>query len=196
MVPDYTSSAAENFTNFSKKAVRKMGFELLMAVQTPVKVTSLPSRAVDLSISVICRSENESDENINLSWHSMVHNLCESRADKTILLPHGNILFEDAYGEPYTLANTAVKNALAFSHRRRCFTTDTSQTGLDPAELQLGDRTYRCVGVEVPFSFREDGTPSQECEYKSVRLVGECMMDSAPYWDEMSREDLDCLHFL
>ncbi|KAF4340804.1 hypothetical protein FBEOM_5256 [Fusarium beomiforme] len=86
-------------------------------------------------------------------WEQTVRKLALERKDG--ILPFRDIPFYHALASlPPSYANIIRENLQA-SHLRRLFVTDTGYFGIAPAEAEIGDEVFICVGAAVPFVLRE-----------------------------------------
>lgn len=140
-------------------------------------------------------AEREHNADMNNSWNSKVRKLADSRYDKSIALSFGEIPFEDAGYMFFWTGRRILREAMSLCHNWRYLITDTGCVRLGPAELRSGDRIYRCVGTRFMFAFRDHETRSEDCQYKVVKLVGECHLDSG--WEHLEIPgDPDRLHII
>ncbi|KAF5618633.1 heterokaryon incompatibility 6 OR allele [Fusarium sp. NRRL 52700] len=103
-------------------------------------------------------------------WEDVIRKLALERKDG--VLPFRDIPFSyAAAGWPASYGNT-IRGNLQACHLRRCFVTDTGYFGLAPAEAEIGDQLFVCVGTSVPFVLRETGSSAGD----EFRLVGECYL--------------------
>ncbi|KAI1042168.1 hypothetical protein LB505_002980 [Fusarium chuoi] len=115
-------------------------------------------------------------------WDHTVQKLAAGRKDG--VLPFRDIPFDyAAKGWPSSYANT-IRGNLEACHLRRCFVTDTGYFGLTPAEAEIGDHLFICVGASVPFVLREIASSGGN----EFHLVGESYLDVGG-WDGMINND-------
>jgi hypothetical protein len=136
---------------------------------------------LDIESWVSREDERNAEQSVVKSWGQSVKDLAMERKEQNgphcNMMPFENIPFADA---PYGIFGTAekmVRNMLQCCHYRRFFITDTGYMGLGPAETRVGDKTYRCVGADVPFVFRKAQQTGQDDHHKLFTLVGECFMN-------------------
>jgi hypothetical protein len=121
--------------------------------------------------------EKQEDKSQDHSWETSIRDLTR-RHDDSEVLSYREIPFLDAGVGMYPSARTVVEDILERCHCRRIFVTDTGRVGLGPAELQLGDAVYTCIGADVQFAFRdaEARETSRAMDGKRLELVGECFV--------------------
>ncbi|KAF4449497.1 hypothetical protein F53441_7232 [Fusarium austroafricanum] len=108
-------------------------------------------------------------------WETTVRKLASERALGK--LPFRDIPFElAAEGLPPSY-RTQVRGKLEACHSRRCFITDTGYFGLAPAEAEVGDQLFLCVGAGIPFALRKKNGG------KEFHLVGESYMEERAWRD-------------
>ncbi|KAI1029480.1 hypothetical protein LB504_010763 [Fusarium proliferatum] len=122
--------------------------------------------------------ESYSEYKFGSKWEHRIRKLALERKDGA--LPFRDIPFDYATkGWPPSYGNT-IRRHLEACHQRRCFVTDTGYFGLAPAEAEIGDQLFICVGASVPFVLREIASS----EGNEFHLVGESYLQSGG-WDGM-----------
>ncbi|CCT65350.1 related to heterokaryon incompatibility protein het-6 [Fusarium fujikuroi IMI 58289] len=115
-------------------------------------------------------------------WEERIRKLALERKDG--VLPFRDIPFRyAAKGWPSSYGNT-IRGNLEACHLRRCFVTDTGYFGLAPAEAEIGDQLFICVGASVPFVLRHVGTSGGN----EFHLVGESYLQVGGWYGMITNE--------
>ncbi|KAG4263847.1 hypothetical protein FPRO03_09123 [Fusarium proliferatum] len=115
-------------------------------------------------------------------WEDRIRKLALERKDG--VLPFRDIPFHyAAKGWPPSYGDTIRWNLQA-CHLRRCFVTDTGYFGLAPAEAEIGDQLFICVGASVPFVLREIGSSGGN----EFHLVGESYLQVGGWYGMITNE--------
>ncbi|VTT69221.1 unnamed protein product [Fusarium fujikuroi] len=115
-------------------------------------------------------------------WEDRIRKLALERKDG--VLPFRDIPFHyAAKGWPPSYGDTIRWNLQA-CHLRRCFVTDTGYFGLAPAEAEIGDQLFICVGASVPFVLREIGSSGGN----EFHLVGESYLQVGGWYGMINNE--------
>ncbi|KAF5576135.1 heterokaryon incompatibility 6 OR allele [Fusarium pseudocircinatum] len=115
-------------------------------------------------------------------WEDRIRKLALEREDG--VLPFRDIPFYyAAAGWPPSYGNT-IRGNLEACHLRRCFVTDTGYFGLAPAEAEIGDQVFICVGSSVPFVLREIGSYRGD----EFQLVGESYLQVSGWYGMVNNE--------
>ncbi|EWG54465.1 hypothetical protein FVEG_17326 [Fusarium verticillioides 7600] len=114
-------------------------------------------------------------------WEDRIRKLALERKDG--VLPFRDIPFYyAAAGWPSSYGN-AFHKKLEACHLRRCFVTDTGYFGLAPAEAEIGDEIFVCVGASVPFVLREISNGGDE-----FHLVGESYLQVGGWYGMITKQ--------
>ncbi|KAJ3547922.1 hypothetical protein NM208_g1252 [Fusarium decemcellulare] len=136
-------------------------------------------------------SRSLKDYQFGVKWEDTVRQLAlergsgKSAADCT--LPFTEIPFELAWLSLPSSYKARVVFGLKTCHLRRCFITDTGYFGLAPAEAEIGDHLYICVGAAIPFTLRAVQRESQKHGVNEFRLIGETYMENDA-WNGLTQE--------
>ncbi|KAF5983647.1 heterokaryon incompatibility protein het-6 [Fusarium bulbicola] len=115
-------------------------------------------------------------------WEHTVKKLASESKDG--VLPFRDIPFHyAAEGWPPSYGNTISGN-LEACHLRRCFVTDTGYFGIAPAETQIGDQVFICVGASVPFVLRDIRSSGGD----EFRMVGEGYLEVGGWHGMITKE--------
>ncbi|KAF5557155.1 heterokaryon incompatibility protein het-6 [Fusarium phyllophilum] len=115
-------------------------------------------------------------------WEDRMRKLALERKDG--VLPFRDIPFYyAAAGWPSSYGNVIREN-LEACHSRRCFVTDTGYFGLAPAEAEIGDQVFICVGASAPFVLRETGSSAGD----EFHLVGESYLQVGGWYGMINTE--------
>ncbi|KAI1036460.1 hypothetical protein LB503_003341 [Fusarium chuoi] len=129
-----------------------------------------------------CSSSSCREYRFGSKWEDIIQKLALERKDG--VLPFRDIPFHyAAKGWPPSYENT-IRGNLEACHLRRCFVTDAGYFGLAPAEAEVGDQLFICVGASVPFVLRQiDNSGGNE-----FHLVGESYLTIGGWYGMINNE--------